>query len=89
MTAWAYADESGTVTHTTLPNFWRHEDGSFTEDWSNASPEQLSAAGWKPLVEEKPAFDPETQHLAGPEYVVEAEQIRAVYTVQDNEVPAP
>lgn len=47
-----------------------------------APPEVHAAAGYFPLVENRPPYDPLTEELAGPEFVIEETKVVAVYMVR-------
>jgi len=42
----------------------------------------LEAFGLYPIVGSEPAYDPETQRMAGPQYVFDGAQVNRVYTVE-------
>lgn len=73
-----------------LPRAWRNISGL-----DRASPDFLKDKGWLPVVEDKPAFDPETQRLTGPTGVnvgdsvpPGAESVTATWAVALRPVPA-
>lgn len=44
--------------------------------------EDALANGLVPIVGDEPAYDPERQRLAGPQYVVQGQQVNRVFTVE-------
>ena len=52
----------------------RFTEGSTLED--------ALANGLVPIVGNEPAYDPERQRLAGPQYVLEGQQVNRVFTVE-------
>lgn len=82
MSVYAYI-ENGQVKRTgRLPRTWRMKDGRTVSGFHLMSSETHKSEGWLPLVENKPAYNPETEMLKFDNYEILGNKVIRHYTVE-------
>ena len=74
--------ENNKVTSTRLPKTATLLDGRTVSGFNLLSPEQLKVEGWLPLEENKPAYNPETEHLTNMHYIIGEDIVTRTWDVE-------